>query len=58
VKVAAAVRPGGHPIVSTFGPEGPTKCSGLDIVRYDEDAWHKKFGVPFRPEESSKDETC
>ena len=22
-------------IVSTFGPEGPTKCSGLEVVRYD-----------------------
>ncbi len=24
---------GGHVIVSTFGPEGPTKCSGLDVMR-------------------------
>src|SRR5438552_208779 len=28
-QAAAAVRTGGHVIVSTFGPEGPTKCSGL-----------------------------
>jgi len=34
-QVANAVKPGGHVIVSTFGPEGPTKCSGLDVVRYD-----------------------
>jgi len=32
-QVAHAVRPGGHVIVATFGPEGPTKCSGLDVVR-------------------------
>jgi len=30
-----ALRPGGHAIVSTFGPEGPTRCSGLEVVRYD-----------------------
>ena len=54
-QVAAAVRPGGHVIVSTFGPEGPTKCSGLDVVRYDEESLHKQFGVRFRLEESSKE---
>jgi SAM-dependent methyltransferase len=26
--------PGGHAIIATFGPEGPTRCSGLDVVRY------------------------
>ena len=26
-------------IVSTFGPEGPTKCSGLDVVRYDAESF-------------------
>jgi 2-polyprenyl-3-methyl-5-hydroxy-6-metoxy-1,4-benzoquinol methylase len=31
--VLNAVRPGGYVIVSTFGPEGPTKCSGLDVIR-------------------------
>jgi 2-polyprenyl-3-methyl-5-hydroxy-6-metoxy-1,4-benzoquinol methylase len=54
-QVAAAVRPGGHIIVSTFGPEGPTKCSGLDVVRYDAESLHKEFGVRFRLEESSKE---
>ncbi len=27
-QVGHAVKPGGHVIVSTFGPQGPTKCSG------------------------------
>ena len=27
--VTSAVKTGGHVIISTFGPEGPTKCSGL-----------------------------
>jgi SAM-dependent methyltransferase len=28
------VEPGGHVVVATFGPDGPTTCSGLPIVRY------------------------
>jgi 2-polyprenyl-3-methyl-5-hydroxy-6-metoxy-1,4-benzoquinol methylase len=47
-QVSYAVKPGGHVIVATFGPEGPTKCSGLDVVRYDPDALHDQFGANFR----------
>lgn len=47
-QVAGAVRRGGHVIVSTFGPKGPTKCSGLDVVRYDAQSLHKEFCVAFR----------
>lgn len=47
-QVAHAVRPGGHVIVATFGPQGPTKCSGLDVVRYDPYALHDEFGTGFR----------
>jgi 2-polyprenyl-3-methyl-5-hydroxy-6-metoxy-1,4-benzoquinol methylase len=54
-QVAKAVKPGGHVIVSTFGPEGPTKCSGLDVVRYDAESLHDQFGVKFRLLESSKE---
>jgi len=53
--VLNAVRPGGYVIVSTFGPEGPTKCSGLDVMRYDAEALHREFGKRFRIEESSKE---
>jgi 2-polyprenyl-3-methyl-5-hydroxy-6-metoxy-1,4-benzoquinol methylase len=53
--VATAVRPGGHVIVSTFGPEGPTKCSGLDVVRYDAESLHGEFGARFRLVESLKE---
>ena len=45
-----AVRSGSHVIVSTFGPEGPTKCSGLDVIRYDAEALHQEFGKRFRIE--------
>jgi SAM-dependent methyltransferase len=50
-----AVKPGGHIIVSTFGPEGPTKCSGLDAVRYDAESLHGEFGKRFRLVQSSKE---
>jgi 2-polyprenyl-3-methyl-5-hydroxy-6-metoxy-1,4-benzoquinol methylase len=54
-QVAHAVKPGGHVIVSTFGPEGPTKCSGLDVVRYDAESLHKEFGISFRLLDSFKE---
>jgi SAM-dependent methyltransferase len=54
-QVARSVKPGGHVIVSTFGPEGPAKCSGLDVVRYDANSLHDQFGATFRLIESSKE---
>jgi len=53
--VATAVKPGGHVIVSTFGPEGPERCSGLDVVRYDAESLHREFGIQFRLVESRKE---
>ena len=53
--VTRAVRPGGHVIISTFGLDGPTKCSGLDVVRYDAETLHGEFGVQFNLVESSKE---
>lgn len=50
--VVLAVRPGGHVIVSTFGPEGPARCSGLDVVRYDAESLQEVFGPRFRLVES------
>lgn len=53
-QIAKAVKVGGHVIIGTFGPEGPTRCSGLDVVRYDADSLHREFGRRFRMLESSK----
>jgi SAM-dependent methyltransferase len=54
-QVARSVKPGGHVIVSTFGPEGPTKCSGLEVMHYDAESLHREFGTRFRLVESSKE---
>jgi 2-polyprenyl-3-methyl-5-hydroxy-6-metoxy-1,4-benzoquinol methylase len=53
--VARSVKRGGHVIVGTFGPEGPRKCSGLDVMRYDADSLHDQFGAKFRLVESFKE---
>jgi ubiquinone/menaquinone biosynthesis C-methylase UbiE len=47
-QVEHAVKVGGHVIVATFGPKGPLKCSGLDVMRYDPDALHGEFGHTFK----------
>lgn len=53
-QVAKALRPGGHVIMGTFGTEGPVRCSGLDVVRYDAASLHDEFGKRFRLVESTE----
>ena len=52
-QVMRSVKHGGHVIISTFGPEGPEKCSELDVVRYDANGLHDEFGRSFQLIESS-----
>lgn len=47
-QVMRSVKHGGHVIMATFGPEGPMKCSGLDVVRYDAEQLHGQFGQAFK----------
>ncbi len=39
--------PGGTVIISTFDLDGPKKCSGLDIIRYDEKSIVEELGPQF-----------
>jgi SAM-dependent methyltransferase len=41
------LRPGGHLILATFGPQGPTQCSGLPVERYGADDVQRVFGEDF-----------
>lgn len=45
--VMRSVKPGGHVIVATFAPDGPTQCSGLPVMRYGPSELHGEFGEPF-----------
>ena len=45
--VRRSVRKGGHVIVATFAPDGPERCSGLDVMRYDSESLHEEFGNGF-----------
>jgi SAM-dependent methyltransferase len=44
----AAVRPGGHILVATFGLDGPERCSGLPVRRYDAGQLHAALGTDLR----------
>lgn len=47
-QVRRALKPNGHIVVATFGPEGPEKCSGLPVMRYSAEGIHDQFGNEFR----------
>jgi SAM-dependent methyltransferase len=47
-QVSKTLRPGGHAIVATFGPEGPGMCSGLPVSRYSPEELHSTFGEHFQ----------
>lgn len=34
-RLIQALRPGGHAIIATFATDGPERCSGLPVIRYD-----------------------
>lgn len=51
-----AIRQGGHIIVATFAPDGPQRCSGLDVMRYTPDAMHAEFGSGFALLDSIREE--
>lgn len=44
----ASVVPGGHLVIATFAHDGPTRCSGLDVVRYDAQSLARELGSAFR----------
>lgn len=45
--LSRALASGGHAVLSTFAPEGPEQCSGLDIKRYDAPDLVKLLGDDF-----------
>lgn len=41
------LKPGGHLIMATFAPDGPARCSGLDVVRYSAAKLSEELGSGF-----------
>lgn len=48
----AALRPRGHVILATFGPCGPHRCSGLEVIRYSPAQLAAALGPELRLEEA------
>jgi len=48
-----ALEPGGQVIIATFAVDGPPRCSGLDVVRYDAGTLAAELGGGFRLHEES-----
>lgn len=46
-RLRRALRPGGHAIIGTFAPDGPERCSGLVVSRYDADSLATTLGQGF-----------
>jgi trans-aconitate methyltransferase len=42
------LKPGGHAIIATFAPDGPERCSGLPVMRYDAESLGHAIGREFR----------
>ncbi len=49
----AALQSAGHVILATFGPQGPTRCSGLPVLRHSPDSLGKLLGPRFTLRRSS-----
>lgn len=46
-RLRASLAPGGHVVLATFALSGPSKCSGLEVVRYDAEGVQRELGPLF-----------
>lgn len=46
-RLSSSLAIGGHAVVATFAPDGPEKCSGLDVQRYSPDTLSYALGDSF-----------
>jgi trans-aconitate methyltransferase len=47
-RLRRGVKAGGHAIIATFAPDGPEKCSGLPVQRYDAESLSETVGHAFQ----------
>jgi SAM-dependent methyltransferase len=50
-----SIRTGGYLLLATFAPDGPEKCSGLPVCRYDPADLAERFGRDFEPVAASRE---
>jgi 2-polyprenyl-3-methyl-5-hydroxy-6-metoxy-1,4-benzoquinol methylase len=55
-RLTKAVKPGGYAIIGTFAPDGPERCSGLPVVRYDAESLGRALGLAFELVETRRHE--
>lgn len=55
VTLLRTLQPGGDVVIATFAPEGPPKCSGLEVVRYDEASIATMLGPDFARRDSRRE---
>jgi SAM-dependent methyltransferase len=53
-RLMIALRPGGHIIIGTFALDGPERCSGLPVVRYNAESLGKTLGDAFEHVETRR----
>ncbi len=46
--LSSALQPGGHLVLAAFSLDGPTRCSGLDIVQYSAERLQQELGDNFK----------
>ncbi len=54
-QLVRALKPHGHLVIATFALDGPARCSGLPVVRYDAAGLQQVFGEAFRLEAQAAD---
>jgi SAM-dependent methyltransferase len=47
-RLARGLKTGGHAIIATFALDGPEKCSGLPVARYDSASLGRTLGTGFK----------
>jgi trans-aconitate methyltransferase len=55
-RLTKSLKPGGHAIIATFAPDGPERCSGLPVMRYDAESLGLALGGTFELIETRRDE--
>jgi trans-aconitate methyltransferase len=55
-RLTKSLKLGGHAIIATFAPDGPERCSGLPVMRYDAESLGLALGGTFELIETRRDE--